>query len=189
MTPSDRFAHPTLSHLAWRAAIYGVVSLVGILAAVWWANGHDPHYFSKLVQGGASLHGHAPDLDLLARQEPVILVHVGFALAAFGLGAAQFALPKGTLPHRTMGWIWLLIMATVAGSSFFIRRINHGHFSLIHILSLFVLLQIPLIIWAARTHRIKAHANTALGLFMGALVIAGLLAFMPGRLMWRMFFG
>jgi uncharacterized membrane protein len=27
------------------------------------------------------------------------------------------------------------------------------------------------------------------GLYFGALVLAGLIAFMPGRLMWRVFFG
>ncbi len=27
------------------------------------------------------------------------------------------------------------------------------------------------------------------GLYFGALVIAGLLTFLPGRLMWRVFFG
>ena len=27
------------------------------------------------------------------------------------------------------------------------------------------------------------------GLFLGGLIVAGLLAFIPGRLMWRLFFG
>ena len=32
-------------------------------------------------------------------------------MAAFALGIVQFAAPKGTLPHRTIGWIWVLLMA------------------------------------------------------------------------------
>ena len=32
------------------------------------------------------------------------------ALAAFVLGLVRFAVPKGTLPHRTIGWIWVGLM-------------------------------------------------------------------------------
>ena len=34
-------------------------------------------------------------------------VHAFAAMAAFALGAVQLAAPKGTLPHRTIGWIWV----------------------------------------------------------------------------------
>ena len=36
---------------------------------------------------------------------PAIPVHAFAAMAAFALGLMQFAAPKGTLPHRTLGWI------------------------------------------------------------------------------------
>ena len=42
-------------------------------------------------------------------------------MSAFVLGLVQFAGPKGTLPHRTLGWIWVLLMAAVAASSFWIH--------------------------------------------------------------------
>jgi uncharacterized membrane protein len=176
-------------HLVRRNLIYGAILLVVIFLVIWLAGGRNPRYFDLFTKGFGRLHPHLPDLALLKHQSPVILIHLGFALAASGLGAVQLMAPKGTIPHRVMGWAWLLIMGTVAISSFFIRQINHGHFSLIHILSVVVLLQIPFIIWAARTHRIKRHANMASGLFAGALIVAGLLAFMPGRLMWQLFFG
>jgi uncharacterized membrane protein len=38
-------------------------------------------------------------------------------MAAFALGLVQFAAPKGTLPHRTVGWIWVGLMAIVAAWS------------------------------------------------------------------------
>jgi uncharacterized membrane protein len=50
-------------------------------------------------RGGISL---AP----LLNAEPLIQIHAFAAMAAFGLGIVQFAAPKGTLPHRTIGWIW-----------------------------------------------------------------------------------
>lgn len=39
-----------------------------------------------------------------------IPLHAFAAMAAFVLGIVQFAAPKGTLPHRTIGWIWVLLM-------------------------------------------------------------------------------
>ncbi len=45
-------------------------------------------------------------------------LHAFAAIAAFGLGAVQLAAPKGTLPHRTIGWFWVALMVTVAATSF-----------------------------------------------------------------------
>ena len=50
----------------------------------------------------------------------VIQVHAFAAMSAFSLGIVQFAAPKGTLPHRTIGWIWVALMAIIAVSSFWI---------------------------------------------------------------------
>ena len=41
----------------------------------------------------------------------------------------------------------------------------------------------------ARRHKVRLHARMMTGLFTGGLVLAGMLAFMPGRLMWEMFLG
>ena len=66
-------------------------------------------------------------------------------MAAFALGIVQFAAPKGTLPHRTIGWIWVLLMAAVAISSFWIHEIRLvGPFSPIHLLSIFALIMLAL---------------------------------------------
>ena len=48
----------------------------------------------------------APLLDAA----PAIPLHAFAAMTAFVLGIAQFAAPKGTLPHRTIGWIWVCLM-------------------------------------------------------------------------------
>ena len=58
----------------------------------------------------------------LLNAEPVIQIHAFAAIAAFVLGIVQLAAPKGTLPHRTIGWIWVLLLTLVALSSFFILR-------------------------------------------------------------------
>ncbi len=53
-----------------------------------------------------------------------IQLHAFSAIAAFGLGAVQLAAPKGTLPHRTVGWVWVVLMAVVCISAFFIHQLQ-----------------------------------------------------------------
>src|SRR5260370_16854138 len=76
----------------------------------------------------------APLLDAA----PAIPFHAFAAMAAFVLGLVQFAAPKGTLPHRTIGWIWVGLMAVGAVSSFWIHQIRlFGPSGPIHLSSLF----------------------------------------------------
>jgi uncharacterized membrane protein len=111
-------------------------------------------------------------------------------MAAFALGVIQFAAPKGTLPHRTVGWIWVALMATVAASSFWIHEIRLlGPWSPIHLLSIFTLIVLPVAVWRARRHRVVDHRRIMTMIFAGALVIAGLFTFLPGRIMHAVVFG
>lgn len=134
-------------------------------------------------------HPHWPHLDLLWHQPLVIQLHLLTAVTAFVIATVQVFGPKGTIPHRILGWSWVILMATVAGSSFFIRQINLGHFSFIHVLSVVTLVFLVVLVYMARRHRVGDHRRTALGLYTGALIIAGLFTFLPGRLMWWLFFG
>jgi uncharacterized membrane protein len=128
----------------------------------------------------------APLLDAL----PPIPLHAIAAMSAFVLGAVQLAAPKGTLPHRTLGWIWVLLMAVVAASSFWIHQIRLvGPWSPIHLLSIFTLVMLPLGVWRAHRHDVNAHRWTMIGIFTGALVIAGLFTLVPGRIVHAVIFG
>ncbi len=121
---------------------------------------------------------------------PAIPVHALAAMAAFGLGLTQFAAPKGTLPHRTIGWIWVLLMLGVAISSFWIHQIRlWGPWSPIHLLSIFTLITVPLGVWQAHRHRVADHGRIMILIFSGALVIAGLFTLLPGRIMHAVVFG
>jgi uncharacterized membrane protein len=120
----------------------------------------------------------------LLNAEPVIQVHAFAAMAAFALGIVQLTAPKGTLPHRTMGWIWVTLMALIALSSFFIHEIKLiGPFSPIHLLSIFTLVMLPLAVVRARRHEVQKHRRSMIGIFIGALVVAGAFTFVPGRIM------
>jgi uncharacterized membrane protein len=48
----------------------------------------------------------------LLEAAPAIQFHAVAALGAFAL--LQFAAPKGTIPHRTVGWIFTLAMLPLA---------------------------------------------------------------------------
>lgn len=137
-------------------------------------------------------HPHLPNLALVGQVSPVIQIHLVAALIAFVIATIQIFGPKGTGLHRTLGWIWVILMFTVAGSSLFIHLINphgFGGFSFIHILSGLTLVALPLMVYAARRHDVKTHKKIATNLYVGALIIAGVFTFAPGRLMWQMFFG
>jgi uncharacterized membrane protein len=128
----------------------------------------------------------APLLDAA----PAIPLHAFAAMAAFALGLVQFAAPKGTLPHRTIGWVWVGLMACVALSSFWIHQIRLlGPWSPIHLLSIFTLIMLPLAVWAAHRHRVAAHRRAMITMFSGALVVAGLFTLLPGRIMHKVVFG
>lgn len=120
----------------------------------------------------------------------VIQWHAFAALGAFGLGAVQLAAPKGTIPHRLVGWIWATLMLMVVVSSFFIHTIRvWGPWSPIHLLSLFTLVMLPLAVLNARRHQVAKHRRAMTGLFVGALVIAGAFTLLPGRIMHDVVFG
>jgi uncharacterized membrane protein len=126
----------------------------------------------------------------LLNAEPAIQLHAFTAMAAFALGAVQLSAPKGTLPHRTAGWIWVALMVIVAVSSFFIHDLRMWDaWSPIHLLSVFTLAMLPLAVMHPRRHRVDRHRRAMIAIFVGALVIAGLFTLAPGRIMHAVVFG
>ena len=119
-----------------------------------------------------------------------IQAHAFAAMSAFALGIVQLSAPKGTLPHRTIGWIWVALMVVVGVSSFFIHGMRlFGLWSPIHLLSIFTLVALPLAVLAAHRHAVDRHRRAMISIFVGGLVVAGLLTFLPGRIMHAVAFG
>lgn len=126
----------------------------------------------------------------LLNAAPEVQVHAFAAMAAFALGVVQLSSPKGTLPHRTLGWIWVVLMLVICGSSFLIHGIRlWGPWSPIHILSVFTPIMLAVGVLAARGHRVRAHKITMISIFAGALMLAGLFTLVPGRIMRTVWFG
>jgi uncharacterized membrane protein len=129
-------------------------------------------------------------LNPLINASFAVQLHAYAALAAFALGAVQLARVKGTAQHRALGYTWVALMLVVAISSFWIQDMRvWGPWSPIHLLAILVLLMLPLAVYFARIQRVRGHKLTMLGLFAGALVVAGLFTFVPGRLMHQVVFG
>jgi uncharacterized membrane protein len=126
----------------------------------------------------------------LLAASPAIQLHAFAAMAALALGIVQLSAPKGTIPHRTLGWIWVLLMLAISVSAFWIHTIRlWGPWSPIHLLAIFTLITLPIAVLHARRHNVKQHRLAMLSLFFGALVIAGLFTLVPGRIMHTVVFG
>lgn len=167
----------------WLGYAIGLAATGAILAAAMLTAKIDPAF-----AGAVHFRPHLPDLALLARQSAVVQLHVYAALVAVGLGALMMTSIKGRAFHRIAGWVWVSIMLVVAGSSLFITGLNGYKWSFIHLFSGWTLVAAPLALIAARRHKIRQHRRMMMGLFYFGVLIAGALAFIPGRLMWNIFF-
>jgi uncharacterized membrane protein len=143
--------------------------------------------------GGASadrVYKRRMHLSALTTASPVIQAHAYAAFGAIGLGAAQLAAPKGTMPHRLVGWTWTMLMLVVVLSSFLIHTIRTiGPFSPIHFLSLFTLITVPLAVYAARRGRASQHRSAMIAIYALALIVTGFFTLYPGRIMHEVVFG
>lgn len=132
--------------------------------------------------GRAAL-GHAPPTPWV--RDLALIVHLATVIPAIPLGLVVFLTRKGSPRHRLLGRIWLALMGTTAIATLFIRNVGDGGFSWLHIFSGLTLVAIPKAILSARRGRIAEHRRHLLGLFVGALLIAGAASFLPGRTMWQ----
>nr|WP_314437524.1 DUF2306 domain-containing protein [uncultured Brevundimonas sp.] len=142
---------------------------------------------ARLARLGFRLH--APDWRLMQEAGLVIQLHVVGALTALAIGTVLLVGVKGTRRHRILGWSWVAAMAVTATSSLFIHRINPGGLSVIHLLSGWTIISLPMAIYAIRRGKVQAHRRAMTGMFVGGLIVAGAFTFLPGRLMWAIFFG
>jgi len=160
-------------------AVLGAIAVGGILGF-----GVIQGYLIQLARDPSALAGrvHAPDLGLLAEATTAVQVHVAGATTALIIGTVLLLGVKGNALHRTLGWTWVIAMAATAVSSLFIRQINGGSFSLIHLLSGWTIVALPMAVYAARKHRVLQHRRAMTGMFVGGLLVAGALTDVPLRI-------
>jgi len=129
------------------------------------------------------------NIDLLWNASPAIIAHTICAFAALFVGIAMFVRKKGTASHKFFGKVFVIFMAITAVTALFITGLNGEYWSWIHLfvpLSFFAIWEL---FYYVRKGNIKKHEKAVKGLFFGALLIPGIISFLPGRLMWHVFFG
>jgi uncharacterized membrane protein len=114
-----------------------------------------------------------------------ITTHFAAIFAVLPLTIIQVLMPKGTLPHRVIGYAWCALMVAAALVSFGIHELTGG-FSPPHIFSIATLIVVPLIIYFARQGRVKSH-RAMIVTMMFTLIFAGSLTFIPGRVIGTLF--
>ncbi len=129
------------------------------------------------------------NLDTIVSASPVIQIHLAAALLALGLGIVMWRRPKGTKSHKITGRLFMALMLVTALTAIFIREINRGQFSWIHIFVPLTLIGIVQALWAIKNRNIKKHVHHVRNLFFFALLIPGVFSFMPGRRLFAVFFG
>ncbi len=133
-------------------------------------------------------------LEPLLRAPFAVQFHVATVLPAFLIGTYLiFFSRKGAPLHRALGYIYLTLMTVTALSTLFIHQLMPNGpfwgFSPIHLLILLVLFGVVGALRGAWTHNIAMHRSAMLGVYIGALLIAGSLTLLPGRIMHAVVFG
>ena len=121
----------------------------------------------------------------------LVLLHLASVTAAFLIGSYLMLVRKGTPVHRALGKTYMLLMLGTAIVALLMPAAHpylFDHFGLLHLFVLPVAYYVPSAYAAVRRGDIRRHRNSMIGLYIGALVIAGLFAFTPGRLLHRWFF-
>ena len=126
----------------------------------------------------------------------IIYAHATLALLAVPLGLYILLTQKGTKQHRILGRIWVTFLIIVSLTAIFIQAINPGQYSLIHLLIPWTIGSLIYSIWNikkfknTKIERYKfAHMYSMIGVYVGALLIAGAFTLMPGRLFHHILFG
>jgi uncharacterized membrane protein len=130
------------------------------------------------------------NIGLIAAAPLAIKIHLATVLPAFAIGSwLIFASRKGSLTHRSLGAIYLALMTVTAIAAFFIRSINFPNLSPVHLFVPLTLFGVAAALWYIRRGNVKGHRNAMIGLYCGGLLLAGGLTLLPGRLLYRVFFG
>jgi len=114
---------------------------------------------------------------------PIIWTHIATILIALALTPVMLLRRRGDQNHRVLGWIWAAALFGTAFLSLFVKVLNPGHFSYIHLLSILTIVQVPMIVLYARRHDHKRHRRAVRGMVIGALLVAGFFTLPFGRLL------
>jgi len=118
----------------------------------------------------------------------IVWVHLSVIVIVAGLTPILLLRRRGDRLHRVLGWTWCIAMFASALISLGIRHIGHGRLSGIHALSFLYILLVPLLMYAARSHRLRTHRTVVVAALV-ILLAAGAATFVPPRYLGTWMFG
>jgi uncharacterized membrane protein len=122
-----------------------------------------------------------------------IKIHLLTVVPAFVIGTwLIFFSTKGAPFHRSLGYLYLGLMTITAIATIFIHQTNPSGFfglSFIHLFIPLTLFGVMSALIGVRTGNIHMHRGSMIAVYVGSMLIAGGLAFLPGRIMHVVFFG
>ena len=124
----------------------------------------------------------ASGMPLFGRISPWLVLHLATVLPAVPIGGWLLVRrAKGDRLHRMLGKVWCVLMMVGALSSFGLTGM-FGRIGPIHILSAMVIVGVPRAIRFAMRGNIRLHRR-GMTIMVASSVVAGLLAFLPGRVL------
>jgi len=133
-------------------------------------------------------------LEPLLHAPLAVKLHVATVIPAFFLGTYLIVFSrKGAPHHRALGYIYLTLMTVTSIAALFIHSLMPKSpvfgWSPVHLFVPITLISVVSALYGARTHNVRMHRGAILGAYIGGILIAGSLAFMPGRIMHTVVFG
>jgi uncharacterized membrane protein len=126
----------------------------------------------------------------------IIYMHAFFALTAVPFRMYIFLTKKGTKKHKLFGRIWVGWLVIISLTAIFIQEITLGEYSFIHLLIPLTMGSLIYSIWSIKKFKKtklqkykQSHMSSMIGLYVGALILAGAFTLLPGRLFYEILFG
>ena len=114
---------------------------------------------------------------------PLLLSHVVAALTSVVLGGYQlWRRQRGDARHRLLGRTWAVLLLWTAITSFWIRDINDGAFSWLHVLSVVTLVTVTLGVVNAVRGNVPAHRGNMVGSWLGSVGAMAAALAVPARM-------
>lgn len=125
--------------------------------------------------------------------DTLMFLHLYTVLPCVPIGGLLLIIKKGTLIHKRLGRIYMILMLFTAIVTLFIPAYVGGrvlnHFGWIHLFSFLTIWTVPTAYLAIKNGNVKAHKRKMILLYFGALIIAGAFTLMPGRYLHEVIFG
>ncbi len=121
----------------------------------------------------------------------LMYAHLITVVPCIFLGAYVLMVKKGTVTHRKLGRIYMVLMLITAILTLFMPASVGpqflSHFGWIHLFSVLTLWTVPTAYTAIKRGKVKAHQRKMVLLYIGAIGIAGGFTLAPGRYLHELF--